>query len=150
MGDWTHGYFQSLGLEAGEDYGWTPAPGTGGSFTIVSDAFVLPENAPHRDAAVAWLEVIGSREGQDAFNPIKGSIPARSDPDHTLYDLYQLSLMEDFRSAEVTLSLTHDTAVSTDWLYAFTEIMARFISDLDVDAAQKAMASACVEAGVCD
>jgi glucose/mannose transport system substrate-binding protein len=54
---------------------------------MLSDSFGLPLGAPNRDAAVAWLTVCGSKEGQDAFNPLKGSIPARTDGDRSLYDV---------------------------------------------------------------
>ncbi len=60
------------------DYSWAPSPGTDGIFIVLSDSFGLPKNAPNRDNAISFLKVVGSRgEGQDAFNPIKGSIPAR-------------------------------------------------------------------------
>ena len=46
-----------------------------------TDTFTLPEGAPHRDVAIEWLKLAGSQEGQDTFNPVKGSIPARTDGD---------------------------------------------------------------------
>ncbi len=78
MGDWTHGVLMSKGFE---DYHWAPAPGTEGLFMVLSDSFGLPKDAPNRENAVNFLRILGSKEGQDAFNPIKGSIPARIDGD---------------------------------------------------------------------
>jgi glucose/mannose transport system substrate-binding protein len=101
MGDWAQGYFTSIGLKVNEDYGWAPSPGTGGAFMMLSDSFGLPQGAPNRDNAVAWLTVAGSQEGQDAFNPLKGSIPARTDGDRTLYDAYLQAAMDDFASNEI-------------------------------------------------
>ncbi len=149
MGDWAQGYFTSIGLEADVDYGWAPSPGTGGVFMMLSDSFGLPAGAPHRDAAIAWLTVAGSREGQDAFNPLKGSIPARTDGDRSLYDVYLLSAMDDFASNDITPSLAHGAAASEGWVTAFNDVMTLFVSDLDVAAAQGSMAQACVDAGVC-
>ncbi|PKO12483.1 MAG: ABC transporter substrate-binding protein, partial [Chloroflexi bacterium HGW-Chloroflexi-10] len=73
MGDWAEGFFKELGKEPMVEFGWAPVPGTNGSFQFLSDSFVLPTGAPNRDAAIAWLTVAGSKEGQDAFNPVKGS-----------------------------------------------------------------------------
>jgi glucose/mannose transport system substrate-binding protein len=93
MGDWAEGFFREIGMEPRVDYDWAPVPGTAGNFQFLSDSFVLAVGAPHREAALAWLTVAGSIEGQDAFNPVKGSIPARTDADRGLYGEYLLSAM---------------------------------------------------------
>jgi glucose/mannose transport system substrate-binding protein len=149
MGDWAEGYFKSIGLTPDQEFGWVPSPGTGGVFMMLSDSFGLPLGAPHRDNAVAWLTVAGSKEGQDAFNPIKGSIPARTDGDRSLYDNYLQSAMDDFAANEIAASLAHGAAASEGWVTAFNDAMTLFVSDLDVAAAQTAMAQACIAAGVC-
>ena len=41
---------------------------------------------PNRENAIAWLKMLGSREAQDIFNPLKGSISARIDSDMSLYN----------------------------------------------------------------
>ena len=91
MGDWAEGYFKAKGLTPNREFGWVPSPGTEGSFIALSDSFGLPRGARDRDAAVKWLTLAASREGQDAFNPKKGSIPSRTDGDRSLYDEYQKS-----------------------------------------------------------
>jgi len=149
MGDWAQGYFTSIGLTANQEYGWEPSPGTGGVFMMLSDSFGLPMGAPHRDNAIAWLTVAGSQLGQDAFNPLKGSIPARTDGDRSLYDVYLLSAMDDFASNDITPSLAHGAAASEGWVTAFNDVMTLFVTDLDVGAAQTGMARACADAGVC-
>jgi glucose/mannose transport system substrate-binding protein len=150
MGDWAQGYFTSIDLTANVDYGWAASPGTNGIFMMLSDSFGLPKDAPHRDNAVEWLTVAGSKAGQDAFNPLKGSIPARTDGDRSLYDEYLLSAMDDFASNDITPSLAHGAAASEGWVTAFNDAMTLFVSDLDVGAAQSNMAQACVDAGVCN
>jgi glucose/mannose transport system substrate-binding protein len=149
MGDWAQGYFTSIGLKSNEDYGWAPSPSTGGVFMMLSDSFGLPQGAPDRDNAIAWLTVAGSKEGQDAFNPLKGSIPARTDGDRSLYDAYLQSAMDDFASNEITPSLAHGAAASEGWVTAFNDAMTFFVTNLDVASTQAAMAQACVDAGVC-
>jgi glucose/mannose transport system substrate-binding protein len=149
MGDWVNGYFTSIDLKPNEGYGWVPAPGTQGIFMMLSDSFGLPKGAPDRENAVAWLTLAGSKEGQDAFNPLKGSIPARTDGDRALYDEYLQSAMDDFASSEITPSLAHGAAASEGWVTAFNDVMTLFVTDKDVAAAQAGMAQACVDAGVC-
>lgn len=149
MGDWANGYFTSIGLAPGEGYGYAPSPGTGGTFMMLSDTFSLPQNAPHRENAIKWLTLAGSKEGQDAFNPLKGSISPRSDSDRSLYDAYLQSAMDDFASNEITPSLAHGAAASEGWVTAFNDVMTLFVTNRDVAAAQAAMAQACVDAGVC-
>ncbi len=149
MGDWTEGYFKSIGLTPNKEFGWVPSPNTEGTFIMLSDSFGLPKGAPHRENAIAWLELCGSKEGQDAFNPLKGSIPARTDGDRSLYDEYLQSAMDDFSSNEIVPSVTHGAAASEGWVTAIHDVMTLFVSDLDVDAAQQGLAQACIDAGVC-
>jgi glucose/mannose transport system substrate-binding protein len=149
MGDWAEGYFKSVGLEPDVDFGYVSSPGTDGTFMMLSDSFGLPLDAPNRDAAVAWLTVCGSKEGQDAFNPLKGSIPARTDADRSLYDVYLQSAMDDFASNEIAPSVAHGAAASEGWVTGINDVMTLFVTDLDGAAAQDGLAQACLDAGVC-
>jgi glucose/mannose transport system substrate-binding protein len=149
MGDWAEGYFKSVGLTPNVEFGWAPSPGTNGTFIMLSDSFGLPKGAKNRDAAIAWLVVCGSKDGQDAFNPLKGSIPARTDGDRALYDDYLKSAMDDFSSNEIAPSLAHGAAASEGWVTTFNDAMTLFVSDLNVTAAQTAMTQACMDAGIC-
>lgn len=149
-GDWVEGYYKSIGLEPDVEFGWAPSPGTAGSFIMLSDSFGLPKNSPNREAAVTWLELIGSIEAQDAFNPIKGSIPPRTDANRDLYDIYLISAMDDFASNELVPSLAHGAAASEGWVTAITDVMSLFVADFDVELAQMGLEQACADAGVCE
>jgi glucose/mannose transport system substrate-binding protein len=83
MGDWADGEFIKAGMKENKDFGWVSSPGTDGCFIIVADGFTLAKGAPHKEATIAWLKTIGSKEAQEAFNSLKGSIPARTDLDKT-------------------------------------------------------------------
>ena len=102
---------------------------------MLSDSFGLPRGVPDRDAAVKWLTVAASREGQDAFNPKKGSIPSRTDGDRSLYDIYQKSAMDSFRSDTIMPSVTHGAAAAESWVTDIQDVIALFICDLNVDKA---------------
>ena len=148
MGDWAAGYFGAQGLAPG-DYGWAPVPGTAGVFQWLSDSFVLPVDAHNREGAIAWLRVAGSRAGQDAFNPIKGSIPARVDGDRGLYDEYLLSAMDDWETDVKTGSLAHGTVASDAFKSEIDTALGLFLADRDADALQAGLVSACDTAGPC-
>lgn len=130
MGDWTRGVLQSKGFA---DYHWTVAPGTQGLFMVLSDSFGLPKNAPHRDNAIAFLKICGSREGQDAFNPIKVSISARTDADRTKYDEYLQEAMDDFANNEGVPSIQHGAAVKQSFLLDYDIALADLAANRDVE-----------------
>jgi glucose/mannose transport system substrate-binding protein len=88
MGDWADGEFLKANMKEKADFGWVSHPGTDGSFIVVADGFTLANGAPHKDAALAWLKMVGSKEAQEAFNTLKGSIPARTDVDRSKFDAY--------------------------------------------------------------
>lgn len=149
MGDWAEGYFKAQGWMPGVEFGWAPSPGSAGAFDALSDSFGLPKDAPNRDAVIAWLKVCGSREGQDAFNPIKGSIPARTDADRSLYDDYLQSAMDDFARDVIVPSLMHGAAAAPSWQQDVIDAVSLFIANRDVAAFQEALSAACASAGVC-
>lgn len=149
MGDWTEGYFKELGKAPRTGFGWMPVPGTQGNFQFLSDSFTLAANAPHRDAAIAWLTICGSKEGQDAFNPVKGSIPARKDGDRSLYDEYLQSAMDDWSRDKITGSLTHGVVANDGWKNEINNALGVFLTNLDVDAFQTALVAACKNSGPC-
>jgi len=74
-GDWVAGYFIANNAKYGEQ--WAAAPLPKNIFIVLSDSFNLPAKAPHVEIAKAWLRIVGSKEAQESFNLIKGSIPAR-------------------------------------------------------------------------
>jgi len=145
MGDWAEGYFKSKGWSPDVEFGYVPAPNTTGNFMALSDTFCLPKGAPHRDNAIAWLKICGSKEGQDAFNPLKGSIPARTDPDISLYDEYLQSAIEDFSTNTITPSIAHGAAVSEAWSAAIGDVMTLLVANKDVEAAATAFQAAADE-----
>lgn len=148
MGDWCDGYFSgdtaggNLGLVPGEGYGWAPPPGTDGVFQFLSDSFTLAKNAPHPDGAMAWLKIAGSKAGQEAFNPVKGSICARTDCDIALFNVYLQSATADWATDTVVGSLTHGVTANPTWATEITTALGLFLTDKDVAAFQAALVTA--------
>lgn len=89
MGDWAAGYMvTTLGLEPGVGFGWAASPGTDGVYMMLSDSFGLPKGISNRENTIEWLRLLGSAEGQDIFNPLKGSVAPHLDSDLSLYNAY--------------------------------------------------------------
>jgi glucose/mannose transport system substrate-binding protein len=133
MGDWVEGYFKARGLTPGKEFGWAPSPGTAGSFLMLSDSFGLPKGAKHRAEAINWVALCASREGQDAFNPKKGSIPARTDSNQLLYDGYLRSAMADFANNLIVPSVSHGAAASQSWVNEINDVMSILITEKNLD-----------------
>jgi glucose/mannose transport system substrate-binding protein len=143
MGDWTHGVLKSKGFT---NYHWRPSPDTEGIFVVLSDSFGLPKNAPNRDAAINFLRIVGSKEGQDAFNPPKGSIPARTDADLSVYDEYQLEAMDAFASDKLMPSIQHGAAAKQSFVLDYAIAINNLATNRDVAAAQAMLVQAAVDA----
>jgi len=149
MGDWAEGYFRELGKTPNTDYGWAPVPGSVGVFQFLSDSFVLAVGAPDEDGAMSWLKIAGSKEGQEAFNPVKGSICARTDCDKNLFGVYLQSAMDDWASNTVVGSLTHGVVANDSWKSEIDTALGLFIQDGNVDGFQAALVAACTASGPC-
>lgn len=146
MGDWTDGWFTSKGYT---DYGWAPVPGTQGIFDALSDSFAAAKGAKNQDNLMNWLKVAGSKEGQEAFNPKKGSICARTDCDPALFNDYLKSAMQDWAKDTIVPSVAHGAAAYEKWATVYKDIVTTFATKGDVAAAQTAFQQACVDNGIC-
>ncbi len=146
MGDWQNGWFQSKNYS---DYGWAAPPGNSGVFDALSDSFTLPKGAKDRDNALNWLKVSGSKAGQEAFNPKKGSICARTDCNQTLFNAYLQSAAKDWQSNAVVPSVIHGAAAIESWATKYKDALALFVTSGDVAKTQATLQAACKDAGVC-
>lgn len=143
MGDWAKGYLVGdLKKQLGKDWGWVPSPGTSGTFLMLSDSFGLPLGVKHKAEVLAFLKVLGSQEGQDIFNPLKGSIPARTDADKSKYDDYGKAAMADWSSNQLAPSIAHGAAASPGFSDKLTNAVSVFVTAGDVDQALKALKAA--------
>jgi glucose/mannose transport system substrate-binding protein len=151
MGDWVDGDYVAKTFT---DYGWAPPPGTKGTYQVLSDSFGLPKGAKHPEAVKEFLKVLGSAEGQDLFNPLKGSIPARLDAGNPpagekQYDDYLKSAQADWKVDAIVPSVVHGAAANDGWKTAYTDAVAAFVTNQDVASTQAQLAQACKDAGVC-
>ncbi|WP_024287093.1 ABC transporter substrate-binding protein [Cellulomonas sp. KRMCY2] len=143
MGDWAVAAFDEAGKEAGTDFIYFPVPGTDGVFNFLADSFTLPVGAPHPDGAKAWLETVGSAEGQTAFNKAKGSIPARTDANPEDFSEYQQTAIESFGQDTIVSSLAHGAAAPIATLNGISDATSKFTTGAsDVATFQSELAEA--------
>jgi glucose/mannose transport system substrate-binding protein len=141
MGDWVAA--QQLADKVPDSaYTYGPAPGTPGVFQYLADSFTLPTNGKSPEGTKCWLEVVGSAEGQKAFNTKKGSIPARSDAVPSDYPKYQQSAMKDWKSDKIAPSCAHGAACSLGQSDTILSAIGQFSGKPDIPTLQKALASA--------
>lgn len=147
MGDWAYGEFVNAGMEDNVDFGWVSHPGTAGSFMVVADGFVMANGAPNEEANRAWLVTLGSREAQEAFNPLKGSICARTDCNREGFGVYHNWSMDSFAADSLTASVVHGEAAPADFQQALNDAVTLFIVDRDVEAFSEALVAAASMSG---
>jgi glucose/mannose transport system substrate-binding protein len=145
MGDWANGQFTAANMT---DYGWAPSPGSAGIFDALSDSFALPKNAPDQDNAKAWIALVGSKAAQEKFNPLKGSICARTDCDASLFNAYGQSAIKDWASNKIVCSVTHGCAAVPKWATkGVPDPIVLFATDGDTAKAQAALVQAAIDSG---
>ena len=130
MGDWAVAAYDAQNKTAGTDYIYFPVPGTDGIFDFLADSFTLPKGVAHPGGTKAWLKTISSKEGQIAFNTVKGSIPARSDltdEEKAKFSDYQKSAMQSFGKDTIVSSIAHGAALPVKKSNAITDATTKFI-----------------------
>jgi glucose/mannose transport system substrate-binding protein len=92
---------------------------------------------------------VGSKAGHEAFNPLKGSICARTDCDASLFDDYLKSAMADWKQDKIVPSLAHGAAAKPGWLTDISDAVTAFVTTPDTATLQSRLGDACKSAGVC-
>ena len=148
MGDWAYGEFAKAGKKDNVDFGWVSHPGTDGTFVIVADGFTLAKGAPHRDNTIAWLKAVGSKAAQEAFNPLKGSIPARTDVDRSKFGPYHNWSMDSFGKDKLVPTAVHGSAAPAAFQQAMNDAITQFVVDPNTDALAKALVAGAKSSGI--
>ncbi|MFP5415644.1 MAG: ABC transporter substrate-binding protein [Actinomycetes bacterium] len=142
MGDWAVAQFTQRGKVDGTDYLYWPTPGTDGTFLFLADSFTLPVGAKNPAGAKDWLNLVGSAEGQKAFNLAKGSIPARTDVPAADFPAYQQTAIQSYAGDEIASSIAHGAAVQTAWSSDIMTALSKFASDKDAAGLVEGLATA--------
>lgn len=145
MGDWQDGYLgRAKKLTFQTDYDVAPSPGSAGVYDFLSDSFTLPVGAKHRAAAEKWLIECGSVQGQDLFNPQKGSVPARTDADKSKYQGYLATALKDWQdpATKIVGSLAHGVVANNAFGAEIDTALGIFVETRDAAGFAAAVAKA--------
>jgi glucose/mannose transport system substrate-binding protein len=136
-GDWVKGELDARGYKMDVDYGMLTLGAD--AFVYVTDSFVLPRGAPNREAVRDLLSTMGSVEGQDALNPLKGSIPARTDAGKSSYDAQSQQAMADAKNPAVHFVPARNIIVPFEYYNTTNDAFKTFLTDKDAEKVIKVM-----------
>ncbi|CCH76424.1 Bacterial extracellular solute-binding protein [Nostocoides japonicum T1-X7] len=142
MGDWAVAEFTAKNAKPDTDWTWFPTPGQEKVFDFLADSFTLPKGAKNADGSKDWLLLVGSADGQKAFNLAKGSIPARTDVPASDFPAYQQAAMSAFKSDAIVPSIAHGAAVSLAWNTDISTAVSKFHASRDANALVTDLAAA--------
>ncbi|MFB6268623.1 MAG: ABC transporter substrate-binding protein [Halobacterium sp.] len=135
QGDWAAGQYKAAGdFEFEADWNNIPFPGTSGTYHVVADSFVMPTSNPSPKATEKWLSYAGSVDGQERFNPIKGSIPPRTDVPNDEFGPFLTAQREDFDNSDAQPpTIAHGTGVTPQVKSNVEGAFSSFIGSWNVD-----------------
>lgn len=133
MGDWAKGEMVKANVTPGVDILCVPAPGTAGSYLFNTDFFAAFNVSEAQKASQnALAEDVMSKEFQESFNLVKGSIPARNDIGPDKFDACGQAAMADIAEAQKngTLlgSLAHGHAQTASVQRAIFDVVTEFFN----------------------
>ena len=100
---------------------------------------------PRQGCGLAWLKMVGSKGAQEAFNTLKGSIPARTDVDRSKFDAYHQWSMDSFAKDKLVASCVHGEAAPAAFQQALNDGVTAFVVDKNVDNFANALVQAAKE-----
>ncbi|MHC3439625.1 ABC transporter substrate-binding protein [Natrialbaceae archaeon A-gly3] len=148
QGDWAAGQYEAADFAFEDEWDFVPFPGTDGVYAMVIDSFVMPEPNPSPQATEAYLEYLSTVDAQERFNPIKGSIPPRTDVPEDEFGPFLQRQMEDFEASEQQVTtIAHGSAVRPEIASEIDEAFARFLETFDVEETTQGLLGAHEAAG---
>lgn len=149
MGDWAKGEFLGAGKVPGKDFVCFRVPGSEGMVSFNSDQFAMFPVKDDESAAAqkAIASATMSPKFQEAFNLVKGSVPARTDISNEKFDDCGKKGMADLAAAaasnQLVGSMGHGHANPAAVKNAmFDVVTAHFNGEYDSETAVKELVSA--------
>jgi glucose/mannose transport system substrate-binding protein len=101
MGDWVKAEFSAAGQKADRDYWCVATPGARGAFSVNNDSFAMfkVKGDDKNKGQTLLANLVMGETFQEAFNVIKGSIPARQGVPRQRFDACAIKSMDDFIAA---------------------------------------------------
>ncbi len=144
QGDWAAGQYEATkNFEYKKDWNQVTFPGSSGIYSIVMDSFVMPKNNPSPEATKKWLKYCGSIDGQKRFNPIKGSIPPRTDVPMEPFGPFLKNQFDNFKASNAQPpTIAHGSAVEPEVHSSMDEAFAAFTESWNVEEAYNGIVNA--------
>ncbi|MXR19366.1 ABC transporter substrate-binding protein [Halobacterium bonnevillei] len=144
QGDWAAGQYGAADdFEYDSDWGNLAFPGTDGVYHVVADSFVMPTSNPSPEATEKWLSYCGSVDGQERFNPVKGSIPPRTDVPDDEFGPFLTAQREDFDNSDAQPpTIAHGTGVTPQVKSNVEGAFSAFVGNWNVDAVYNELTNA--------
>lgn len=134
QGDWAAGQYGAADLEYQDEWDFIPVPGTEGVYQVVMDSFVLPEPNPSPQLTEEFLSYCGTIDAQERFNPIKGSIPPRTDVPTDDFGPFLQDQMDDFAASTAQPpTVAHGSGFDPEGKSTLEEIFSQFIENWDAE-----------------
>ncbi|WP_394293843.1 ABC transporter substrate-binding protein [Aeromonas rivipollensis] len=135
MGDWVKGELSAGNYRPGEDIDCLPSPGSQGLFSYNLDSIAMfKQRDPAQLQAQGELaRLLMTPRFQEAFNRVKGSIPALTQPDMSKFDRCAIRSYHDFQLAErdgnLLPSMAEGMAVPTNMRQGIMDVLSNFFND---------------------
>ena len=144
MGDWVKGELSAGNYRPGEDIECLPSPGSQGLFSYNLDSIAMfKQRDPAQLQAQGELaRLLMTPRFQEAFNRVKGSIPALIKPDMSKFDRCAIRSYQDFLHAEqqdnLLPSMAEGMAVPTNMRQGIMDVLSSFFNDARANPEQTA------------
>jgi glucose/mannose transport system substrate-binding protein len=135
QGDWAAGQYEAAGnFGFQQQWDYVPFPGTNGVYSMVMDSFVYPKSNPSPDATEKFLTYCATVDAQRRFNPVKGSIPPRTDVPTDPFGPFLQAQIQDFKNSNSQpTTIAHGSAVIPEVKSNMEEAFAGFTESWNVD-----------------
>ena len=133
MGTWITGYWNGLGLVAGQDYDFFPFPTIEAGLPVASvgpvDGLVIAANASNVEGAEAFLDfMVSNTEVQAAWSKAQGALSANVNVDPSNYNSVMLKAFNTVDESEV-FAFNYDLATPPPVAEVGLSMFARFMDD---------------------
>ncbi|MGL4356742.1 MAG: ABC transporter substrate-binding protein [Aeromonas popoffii] len=145
MGDWVKGELSAGNYRPGEAIACLPSPGSAGLFSYNLDSIAMfKQRDPAQLQAQGDLaQLLMTPKFQEAFNRVKGSIPALTNPDMSKFDRCAVHSYQDFLLAEkqgnLLPSMAEGMATPTNMRQAILDVLSNFFNDPNANPEQTAL-----------
>jgi glucose/mannose transport system substrate-binding protein len=131
--DFTKGEFQNKGCGA-DKIGYVSLNGPNEkTFIYVGITFPITQGAPNHAMAVEFAKVVGSVAGQEAFNPVKGSIAARLGVDPNKFDEISKFTLTEYGTEGIVKKAGYAALTASAYQEAVNPALQKFVDPTSAD-----------------